>query len=717
MTPGLPVAIFPAKGQTTIQIALLGNPNTGKTTLFNALSGLRHRTGNYPGVTVEVRKGTTSHGDVKLELLDLPGTYSLAGRSPDELLAIDIVTGRFGLAGRPDVLLCLADASNIERTLYLFSQALELGLPCVIALSMNDLAQKQGTRVDANRLSSHLGVTVIVINALKNYGIEALKEALVKAAHCPVPLFEPMLPGPIQIAREKLASSWDCHSALVLRALVDEGGEAERQISSRLGTRVLEELKTTRAELTSCHHIALAVMEPRARYPWIRSKLAGCVERFEGQENNFTERTDRWLVHPQWGTLIFLLVMMCLFQSIFVIAKPVMVFLSYLVNYLAGKIEEAMPLGSLSSLIVEGVIPGVGAVLVFLPQILILFAFLGILEDCGYMARAAFLMDRLMSRCGLSGKAFIPLLSSLGCAVPGILATRVIESRRDRLAAMLVAPLMSCSARLPVYILLTGAFLSQTWWLPGVIVFSLYLIGFIMAPLVAWVLRGTLLAGEKPIFLLEMPSFRWPSARTILRRMVEAAWDFLARAGSVILASMVMVWAMLQYPISAPDGRPWPEVVLEAPVNERGQLRAEWKSGTFLGLVSHTLDPVWKPLGWDWRIGAAALASFPAREVVVASLGIVFGQDPDSPDGGLPERLKSATREDGSPLFTVPVALSGLVFVSLCCQCVSTLAVMARETKSLTWPAFTFTYMTILAYVGAMAAYHIGMLFSESLVL
>lgn len=703
--------------KSTIQVALLGNPNTGKTTLFNALSGLRHRTGNYPGVTVEVRKGTmrasVKGADREVELLDLPGTYSLAARSPDELLAVEVVTGGFGESSRPDVLLCMADASNLERSLYLFSQAVELGVPVVVALSMGDLAEKQGTRVDALKLSRQLDLPVIPVNAPKGRGLEELKAALFSAAVGKKAPSVEILPEPVRVIQQHLANAWKCHPGFVLRALVDENGEAERRLTSRLGQQASGELQSARQEIATKHQIALPVLEPRCRYPWIRKQVAGSVQRSDTGKLGFTEKADRWLVHPFWGTAIFMLIMLAFFEAIFVLAKPIMEFLTGMTDSLASWVGDILAPGPFNSLLSEGVIPGVGAVLVFLPQILILFAFMGILEDCGYMARAAFLMDRVMARCGLSGKAFIPLLSSLGCAVPGILSTRVIENYRDRLAAIVVAPLMSCSARLPVYVLLTGTFLSQTWWLPGLTLFGLYLIGFLVAPLVAWALKSTLLSGEKPIFMLEMPPFRVPSPRVVVRRMIEAAWEFIARAGTLILASMVVVWAFLHYPATDPSGKYWPEVIAEAKPEDRGLLTAEWKSSTILAKISQGLEPVWTPIGWDWRIGAAALASFPAREVVVASMGIVFGQDPgveegEEADKSLGERLREAKRQNGSRLFTVPTALSLLVFVALCCQCVSTLAVMAKETRSWKWPAFTFVYMTGLAYLGAFLVYQIG---------
>jgi ferrous iron transport protein B len=420
------------------------------------------------------------------------------------------------------------------------------------------------------------------------------------------------------------------------------------------------------------------------------------------------------------------------------------------VDWLGDQLAELLPPGPLTSLFVEGILKGVGAVIVFLPQIVILFGFLAVLEDCGYMARAAFLMDKLMAHCGLSGKSFIPMLSSVACAVPGIMATRVIENRRDRLATILVAPLMSCSARLPVYILLIGTFLTvgRPWWAPGLTMFAMYSIGLIVAPLVALALKRTLLRGETPVFVMEMPLYKIPSLRTVVRRMIDSGWAFLRRAGTLILASMILVWALMYFPRSEASGEKYdvhlarlqqqlnaardeaasaPEDQAEAyrsRIEEQqtqiDELRGEWKRQSILGRMGRGIEPVVKPLGWDWKIGMAALASFPAREVVVGTLGIIYNRGktdskeireaPDVAGTELGKALQEATWDDdpSRKVFTVPTALSIMVFFALCCQCASTLAVIRRETRSWRWPVFTFVYMTALAYLGALVVYQAG---------
>ncbi len=469
--------------------ALVGNPNTGKTTLFNALSGLRQHVGNYPGVTVETKKGQMCCAGRTFDLIDLPGTYSLAPRSPDEMVAVDVILGQQKGEARPDVVVSIVDASNLERNLYLTTQALELGVPVVVALNMMDVAESQGIRIDIERLSRQFGVPVVPIQANKKKGLEQLRAAVAMAATNGPPPRQTPFPEAFEreVAQLHQALGVDTPIFLIRRLVLDVGGWTEQRLVDRLGEGIRIQVQGVRERLTQAG-CPVPAIEARARYGWIREMTAGCVERPTQRPVTWTDRIDRVLTHKVWGTLIFLALMFLVFQAIFTWARPLMKGISDGKEALADLLRDHLPAGPLTNLLLDGVLEGVGAVVVFLPQILILFAFIAILEDCGYMARAAFLMDKLMSRCGLSGKSFIPMLSSVACAVPGIMATRVIENRRDRLATILVAPLMSCSARLPVYILLIGAFLSgagSPWWLPGVVMFLMYTLGLVIAPLVA----------------------------------------------------------------------------------------------------------------------------------------------------------------------------------------------------------------------------------------
>jgi ferrous iron transport protein B len=805
-----PVAVAPPP-RKRLTAALVGNPNTGKTTLFNALSGLNQRVGNYPGVTVETKKGQMTCGGRAFDLIDLPGTYSLAARSPDEMVAVDVILGQQQGETRPDVVVALADASNLERNLYLTTQALELGVPVVVALNMIDVAERQGLRIDAERLARQLGVPVVPIQANKKKGLDRLRAAVAAAAEhshrereregerergdgpsvpapapVPVPGSSPGPPFPPAFEREVAAlqagAGEDVPPFLLRRLLLDVGGYTEQRLAARLGPGIKEQVRQARERLREAGCPVPAV-EARTRYGWIREVTAGCIQRPEKRPVTWTDRLDRVLTHKVWGTLVFLALMFVVFQAIFTWSRPLMKGISDGKDWLAGLLRDALPAGPFTSLLIDGGLEGVGSVLVFLPQILILFGFIAVLEDCGYMARAAFLMDKLMARCGLSGKSFIPMLSSVACAVPGIMATRVIEDRRDRLATILVAPLMSCSARLPVYILLIGAFLTTgyAFWVPGLVMFAMYAVGLVAAPLVALALKRTLLRGETPMFVMEMPAYKAPGARQVLRRMYDAGMAFVRRAGTLILASMVLVWALLYFPSAHPDGGTYPERIaaLEKPVaaerkeleekeeaiardrkalkalqapdqqaqreeleariksaeeeaaplreklqptlDEVNRLTGEWKKQSLLGRTGQAIEPAVRPLGWDWKVGVAALASFPAREVVVGTLGIIYNlgkvesdslrEEENVGETDLGKALRAAKWPAGRPVFTVPVALSLMVFFALCCQCASTLAVIRRETRSWRWPLFTFTYMTVLAYVGALVVYQVGRLF------
>jgi ferrous iron transport protein B len=762
-----------------VTVALVGNPNTGKTTLFNALAGMRQRVGNYPGVTVEMKKGTLAYQGRSFHLVDLPGTYSLAARSPDEMVAVDLLLGQQKNEPRPDVVVTIVDASNLERNLYLTTQVLELGVPVVVALNMIDVAQGQGVRVDAERLARQLGVAVVPIQANKGRGLEQFKKAVAEAAGGDVPARGPVFPEAFEREAAELRQSLDdtIPPFLVRRLLLDVGGYTEERLARKHGGDVKTLTTAARQRLTAAG-CAVPAVEARARYAWIREATAGCVQRPDKRPVTWTDRLDRVLVHRVWGTVIFLALMFVVFQSIFAWAKPVMDLIGKGQESFAERVEGWVgEPGPFRSLLVDGVIKGVGSVLIFLPQIVVLFGFIAVLEDCGYMARAAFLMDKLMARCGLSGKSFIPMLSSVACAVPGIMAARVIENRRDRWATILVAPLMSCSARLPVYLLLIGAFLTvgYPWWVPGLTLFAMYLIGIVVAPLVALALKRTLLRGETPVFVMEMPVYKWPALRTVWQRMTASGWMFIRRAGTLILASMIVVWALLYFPggqgyeqrIEEWDGKVSKEdrqkladledriadqteelAELEArakageetavmrerrreleketapvreqikplkekidPVDEQiNRLQQAWKSQSYLGRMGKAVEPVVEPLGWDWRVGMAAIASFPAREVVVGTLGVIFSQGKgDSADQRYRRELgETLQKEWADNPNRVPLALSVMVFFALCCQCASTLAVIRRETNSWRWPALTFVYMTVLAYIGALVVYQVG---------
>lgn len=735
-------------------IALIGNPNTGKSTLFNALCGVRQRVGNFPGVTVEKKVGVTQSAQSRYQVVDLPGTYSLAPRSLDEMVAVDVLLGFEPGVPPLDAVICIVDASNLERNLYLVSQVLELGIPTVLALNMMDVARARGIEIDLAELSTRLGVPVVSLEAHRKQGIDELRRALDHAVEAPpreqASPFPPAFVAEVAALETRLARTplpegamvarrgWPRY--LVERLLLDTSGYLPESLETSGEVAALEAVSAARQRLAAAGCPVPAV-EAVARYGWVGRQLAGVVRRPVQRPVTLTDRIDRVLTHRLWGTLIFALVMVLVFQSVFSWAGPAMDLISAVVDGLGAQLAARLPEGALRSLVVDGLWAGVGNVLVFLPQIFVLFFFIAILEDCGYMARAAFLMDKLMVRVGLSGKSFIPLLSSYACAVPGIMATRVIENPRDRLTTILVAPLMSCSARLPVYTVMIAAFIPDRavlpgLRLPGLTLLAMYLVGTVMAVVVALVLKRTLLRGATPPFVMELPSYKWPAVATVLYRMTERGWAFVRRAGTLIVAVTVLVWAALYYPrdpeaTEGPyrDRQAWlaeelAQVTADDPRHEEltaevAQLEHEIASAyqreSFLGRLGQAVEPLVRPLGWDWRIGCAVLASFPAREVVVATLGVIFqvGEEVDlesAPDASrLTATLRSARWDNsGEPLFNVPVALSVMVFFALCAQCATTLVVIRRETNSWWWPTFTFVYMTGLAYLAALVTYQIG---------
>jgi ferrous iron transport protein B len=529
---------------------------------------------------------------------------------------------------------------------------------------------------------------------------------------------------------------------LVERLLLDTSGYLASSGLDAIDEPFLAEIRESRSRLAKAG-IAVPAIEAMARYQWAGKVLSGVITRPAERKVTLTDRIDRVLTHRVWGALVFVAVMFLLFLAVYYVPDVTRAgdAIDWLIEQASAAVTAVVPAGALQSLLVTGVIQGVGGVIVFLPQIFTLFFFIAVLEDCGYMARAAYLMDKLMSRIGLSGKSFIPLLSSFACAVPAIMATRVIENRRDRLVTILVAPLMSCSARLPVYTLLIAAFIPNLsigtgWWalpwLHALTLFAMYALTIVAGVAAAWVFKKTLFRGPTPPFVMELPSYKLPDLFVVLHRMFEQGWAFIYRAGTLILAVSILVWALAYYPRNVNDldralvARQskltqqldsLPEADREASpaaaelVEIDNLIAGAHLENSFLGRMGKAIEPVVRPLGWDWRIGCAAIASFPAREVVVATLGVIYnlGEGQDESSGELQETLRAATwAGTNRSVFTIPVALSIMVFFALCAQCASTLAVMRRETGSWRWPALTFVYMTSLAYVGALVTYQVG---------
>jgi len=659
-----------SNGHGSLTVALAGNPNAGKTTLFNSLTGLTQKVANYPGVTVERKAGSWRLDGKPAELIDLPGLYSLDATSLDEQIARDVLLGEVAGIPRPDVVVSVVDATNLERNLYLATQLFEYGIPVVVALTMIDVFEKQKHKIDIRKLSRLLKVPVVAVNAKDGRGKEELEARVREAAG----------------TRPEMPFEMNGHA-----------GDGEN------------------AKIF-------------ARYNFISSAVQESVKHNDKREHEISEKIDRVLTHKFFGLLILIAVLLTVFQAIFSWATLPMDLLDQGFGALGDAVRGSMPAGILTDLLVDGVIAGVGGVLVFLPQILLLFLFISILEDTGYMARAAFLLDKLMSRIGLHGKAFLPLMSGFACAIPAIMATRTIEDKRDRFATILITPFMSCSARLPVYTLMIAAFFAgQKAFgfisLGAVLMLAMYSLGIVMALIAAFVLKRTLLKAPPPPFIMELPPYRLPSVRTVFQNMLTRAWLFVKRAGTVILAISIILWALMYFPragTSIPASGP--AATSQATDNASSASTDPMASGltaqseqlkhSFAGRLGHALEPVIRPLGFDWKIGVALIASFAAREVLVSTLSIIYnvGKDDDDQSESLVSAIRNAKDENGRTVWTPLTALTLMVFFVLAMQCMSTLAIVRRETNSWAWTTFMVVYMTGLAYVAAFITYQGGRL-------
>ncbi len=638
-----------------LNIAIAGNPNAGKTSLFNALTGLRQKVANYPGVTVEQKIGRWAFSaDLPpANLIDLPGLYSLDATSLDEEIARDILLGRSATAEAIDAIVVVVDGTNLVRNLFLATQLIETGKPLVLALTMFDVAERDRVRIDVQRLSQALGVPCVPVVARSRRGLKELGQAVRSAIESTKAAHRPEL---------RIASASDNQRSALIK-----------------------------------------------RYAFIERLVSDAVDAPHRKGTSTTERIDRVATHRIFGPLLLLLVMVLVFQTIFSWASLPMAIIENVFGVLGVFIRAHFPRGLLTDLMVDGVIAGVGGVLVFLPQILMLFFFIAILEDSGYMSRAAFLMDRIMRSAGLHGKAFVPLLSSFACAVPGIMATRTIENPKDRIATIMIAPFMSCSARLPVYTLMIAAFFSGQKVLGfistgALMILSMYVLGLVAAVVMALLLKRTVLKAPPPTFLMELPPYRVPNVRDVARTMCMRAGIFVKRAGTVILGISILLWALAAFPRTATSGR------------NRADTASLQLQNSFAGRAGQLLEPAIAPLGFDWKIGIGLITSFAARETIISTLSVVYnvGEQSDVKSGTLVEAMHRAKRADGSPVWTPLVGLSVMIFFLLACQCMSTVAIVRRETNSWRWPLFMVGYMFVLAYVASFLAYQGGRLLGFS---
>ncbi|XWW44198.1 ferrous iron transport protein B [Fibrella sp. USSR17] len=710
--------------ETSPVLALVGNPNAGKSSLFNQLTGLRQKTGNFPGVTMDKKSGTaTLAPQLEATVVDLPGVYSIYPKSPDEQIVTDILANP-AHPDYPDVAVVVLDASNLRRNLLLFTQIMDLRVPVVLVLNMLDVARQQQQEVNAVRLSMRLGVPVVRVNARTGDGVDLLRKAIIQQLDEPVlaetlffdPQTDPVLADSVTDQRAGLLAETKqryklSNNYLALQYVIQHDGFTFLNKPQREG---LDELIAK----YDFSEPAFQVRETIRRYELISAVVADAVtdSRPVGQ-STWSQRIDRVLLHPVWGYVIFTLILLLVFQAIFSWATPLVDAIDEGVAWMNGTLKDSLPAGPLTDLLTDGVLAGIGGILVFIPPIGLLFLLISLLEESGYMSRVMVLMDRIMRKFGLNGRSVVPLISGAACAVPAIMATRAIGSRRDRLITILVTPLMSCSARLPIYTILIALVVPDRrvlglFNMQGLALMSLYLLGLVSALAAAWVFKKILKTKERSLFVMELPTFKWPRWNHVGLTVWESIRSFVWEAGRVILAISIVLWVLASYG----PGNQMDEAETQVRTSMAGQpaadienaIAAERLESSYAGHFGHFIEPAIKPLGYDWKIGVALLASFAAREVFVGTMATIYslGAGDSGDDTTIRQRLKAERNaETGGPMYTPAVAWSLLVFYVFAMMCMSTIATTYRETKGWKWPMVQLGYMSVLAYASALITY------------
>ena len=697
-----------------IKVALVGNPNTGKSTLFNVLTGLNQKIGNFPGVTIDKKTGWCDLPDGRhAQIIDLPGTYSLYPKSRDESIVFSVLADKSNPL-RPDLVVVILDASNLKRNLLLYTQVADLKIPVIIALNMMDLAMKGDITIDVNAFAQKLGVPVVPISARKIEGIDKLKEAITYANKIALQEdtidVEAMAPQLIAKISEEIQVDAPYYALQLAHQ-----HETINFITPDENARI-EEWEHE----FSFHSQKAQASETIARYNFINDLLYDTVKKKEtAQDETMSNKIDKILTHKTFGFIIFFAILLFIFQSIFAWSAYPMKLIADLFVWVQSSLHSILPSGPLTSLLVDGVIAGLSGVMVFIPQIAILFGFISILEDTGYMSRVTFMMDRIMRKVGLNGKSVVPLIGGFACAVPSIMSTRNIENWKDRMITIMVTPLVTCSARLPVYTLLIALVVpnKNVWWvfnMQGLALTGMYLFSLVSAVTVAFVMKYILKSRERGYFIMELPVYRMPRWKNVGYSMYDRAKAFVLQAGKVIIAVSVILWVMASY---GPGDRfekieqkyTQPQYAQHLNADELHHAMASEKlENSYAGVLGHVIEPVIKPLGFDWKIGIALITSFAAREVFVGTMATIYSVDGDAEKmESVQQKMHMAKNPDGGPAFTVAVAFSLMMFYAFAMQCASTVAVVYRETKDWRWPASQFAYMTVLAYLASFITYHL----------
>ena len=701
--------------KTNIRVALVGNPNTGKSTLFNILTGLNQKIGNFPGVTVDKKTGFCQLPDGRTaEIIDLPGTYSIYPKSKDESIVFSVLADKSkGMV--PDLVVVILDASNLKRNLLLYTQVADLKIPVVVALNMVDVSDKAGIKINIDLFAKKLGVPVVPISARKNTGIDKLKSAIAFANSVPLQQdtidIESIAPGIIA----QIKGEMQVENPYVALQLAHQ-----HETLSYLSTAESDRIEQLEQE-HSFHSQKAQATETIARYNFINDLLYDTVKKAEtAHDETISNKIDKILTHKVFGFVIFFAILLFIFQAIFSWSAYPMSLIEDLFIWLQAGAAKILPAGPLSSLIIDGVLAGLSGVLVFIPQIAILFALISILEDTGYMSRVTFMMDKVMRKVGLNGKSVVPLIGGFACAVPSIMSTRTIENWKDRMITIMVTPLVACSARLPVYTLLIALVVPNrnVWWvfnLQGLALTAMYVLSIFSAVIVAFVMKFILKARERGYFIMELPVYRMPRWKNVIFTMYDRSKTFVLQAGKVIIAVSVILWVMKSYgpgdrfvQIDKQYAQPRYTKTM-TPDSLTKVIASEKLENSYAGVFGHVIEPVIKPLGFDWKIGIALISSFAAREVFVGTMATIYSVEGDADKmQSVQQKMHEAKNpQTGEPVFTLAVAFSLMMFYAFAMQCASTVAVVYRETKNWRWPAIQFAYMTVLAYAASFIAYHL----------